>query len=109
MHAHTHTHTHTHTCTHARPSDADTPVQSVHSSSQGLFTLADTITTLRTRPAAATARSIANLCKDYCGVLTEESIRLNFVLIYELLDEVIDFGCVVHTLLRTLVLPVAAP
>lgn len=35
---------------------------------------------------------IANLCKDYCGVLTEESIRLNFVLIYELLDEVIDFG-----------------
>lgn len=37
---------------------------------------------------------IANLCKDYCGVLTEESIRLNFVLIYELLDEVIDFGSV---------------
>ena len=25
-------------------------------------------------------------------MLTEESIRLNFVLIYELLDEVIDFG-----------------
>jgi len=38
--------------------------------------------------------SIANLCKDYCGVLTEESIRLNFVLVYELLDEVIDFGYV---------------
>lgn len=35
---------------------------------------------------------IANLCKDYCGILTEESIRLNFVLVYELLDEVIDFG-----------------
>lgn len=35
---------------------------------------------------------IAGLCKDYCGVLNEEAIRLNFVLIYELLDEVVDFG-----------------
>lgn len=29
------------------------------------------------------------LFKDYCGVLNEESIRKNFVLIYELLDEVL--------------------
>ncbi|KAL5474709.1 hypothetical protein EMCRGX_G026694 [Ephydatia muelleri] len=35
---------------------------------------------------------IAGLCKDYCGLLNEEAIRLNFVLIYELLDEVLDFG-----------------
>jgi len=35
---------------------------------------------------------VSNLCKDYCGVLTEESIRLNFVLVYEILDEAIDFG-----------------
>lgn len=35
---------------------------------------------------------MANIIKDYCGVLTEESIRVNFVLIYELLDEVIDYG-----------------
>ena len=32
---------------------------------------------------------IAGLCKDYCGLLNEEAIRLNFVLIYELLDEVL--------------------
>ena len=32
---------------------------------------------------------IAGLCKDYCGILTEEAIRLNFALIYELLDEVL--------------------
>jgi AP-4 complex subunit mu-1 len=38
------------------------------------------------------AGRISNIFKDYCGVLTEESIRVNFVLIYELLDEVIDFG-----------------
>ena len=32
---------------------------------------------------------IAGLSKDYCGVLNEESIRLNFILVYELLDEVL--------------------
>eukprot|EP00163_Fabomonas_tropica_P016350 TRINITY_DN29362_c0_g1_i1.p1 TRINITY_DN29362_c0_g1~~TRINITY_DN29362_c0_g1_i1.p1 ORF type:complete len:440 (-),score=124.90 TRINITY_DN29362_c0_g1_i1:127-1446(-) len=35
---------------------------------------------------------LTKLFKDYCGVLSEESIRKNFVLIYELLDEIIDFG-----------------
>eukprot|EP00511_Aplanochytrium_stocchinoi_P006807 CAMPEP_0204823402 /NCGR_PEP_ID=MMETSP1346-20131115/1442_1 /ASSEMBLY_ACC=CAM_ASM_000771 /TAXON_ID=215587 /ORGANISM="Aplanochytrium stocchinoi, Strain GSBS06" /LENGTH=365 /DNA_ID=CAMNT_0051950013 /DNA_START=384 /DNA_END=1478 /DNA_ORIENTATION=+ len=30
--------------------------------------------------------------KDYCGVLSEEAIRKNFILIYELLDEVLDDG-----------------
>mmetsp|Transcript_21717 Transcript_21717/g.42674 ORF Transcript_21717/g.42674 Transcript_21717/m.42674 type:complete len:450 (-) Transcript_21717:38-1387(-) len=35
---------------------------------------------------------LAKLFKDYCGVLSEEAIRKNFVLIYELLDEVLDFG-----------------
>ena len=32
---------------------------------------------------------ISSLVKDYCGVLTEEGIRLNLALVYELLDEVI--------------------
>lgn len=31
----------------------------------------------------------ARVFKDYCGVLTEESIRKNFILLYELLDEMI--------------------
>jgi len=35
---------------------------------------------------------VANIIKDYCGVLNEESIRQNFVLLYELLDEIIDYG-----------------
>lgn len=30
--------------------------------------------------------------KDFCGVISEEAIRKNFVLIYEILDEIIDFG-----------------
>ena len=36
--------------------------------------------------------------RDYCGIINEESIRKNFVLIYEIIDEVIDYG---HTQLVT--------
>ncbi|XP_020586823.1 AP-4 complex subunit mu-like isoform X2 [Phalaenopsis equestris] len=35
---------------------------------------------------------IARIIKDYLGVLNEDSLRKNFVLVYELLDEIIDFG-----------------
>lgn len=38
---------------------------------------------------------LTRLCrvfKDYCGVLSEETLRKNFILCYELLDETIDFG-----------------
>eukprot|EP00850_Spirogloea_muscicola_P019681 SM000196S05373 [mRNA] locus=s196:246080:248219:+ [translate_table: standard] len=34
----------------------------------------------------------ARVAKDYLGVLSEESVRRNFVLVYELLDEMLDFG-----------------
>lgn len=30
--------------------------------------------------------------QDYCGSVGEDAVRKNFVLIYELLDEVIDYG-----------------
>jgi len=36
--------------------------------------------------------SIARVFKDYCGTLSEEAIRKNFILLYELLDEMMDFG-----------------
>lgn len=35
---------------------------------------------------------IAKVFKDYCGTLSEESIRKNFILLYELLDEMVDYG-----------------
>ena len=35
---------------------------------------------------------VIKVFRDYCGVLDEEAIRKNFILIYELLDEAIDFG-----------------
>jgi len=45
---------------------------------------------------------ITKVFKDYCGVLSEESIRTNFVLLYELLDEMMDFGYVQGTSTETL-------
>lgn len=35
---------------------------------------------------------IAKVFKDFCGVLNEESIRKNFILVYELLEEMLDYG-----------------
>lgn len=45
---------------------------------------------------------LTKVLKDYCGILTEESIRTNFILIYELLDEILDFGYVQGTSTETL-------
>jgi AP-4 complex subunit mu-1 len=35
---------------------------------------------------------LTKVFKDYCGILSEEAIRKNFILIYELLDEALDYG-----------------
>ena len=37
----------------------------------------------------STLDTLALLIKDYCGVVNEEAIRANYVIIYELIDEVI--------------------
>lgn len=37
-------------------------------------------------------KRISVIIRDYCGSLSEEAIRKNVVLIYELLDEVMDYG-----------------
>lgn len=37
------------------------------------------------------------LTKDYCGTLSEKSVRANFALIYELLDEMVDYGYIQTT------------
>lgn len=40
---------------------------------------------------------MTKIFKDFCGVLNEEAIRRNFVLIYEILDEILDGGYPQHT------------
>ena len=36
--------------------------------------------------------NLAKVVKDFCGVLNEEALRKNFVLVYEIIDEMLDFG-----------------
>lgn len=49
--------------------------------------------TLTNRPALLpSSLSSLQVFKDYFGELEEESIRDNFVVVYELLDETMDFG-----------------
>lgn len=40
---------------------------------------------------------IASVLRDYCGVLSEDAIRRNFILVYELLDEILDNGYIQGT------------
>uniref|UniRef100_A0A3P8WY45 AP-4 complex subunit mu-1 n=2 Tax=Cynoglossus semilaevis TaxID=244447 RepID=A0A3P8WY45_CYNSE len=40
---------------------------------------------------------LAALVTDYCGSLSEKSVQMNFALIYELLDEVVDYGYIQTT------------
>jgi len=46
-------------------------------------------------------RTSKRLFKDYCGLLTEEALRKNFVLIYELLDEALVTQTVLSCLFIT--------
>jgi len=36
--------------------------------------------------------NIINRIHDFCGGIDEELLRTNFVLVYELIDEIIDYG-----------------
>eukprot|EP01083_Nonionella_stella_P034064 93253_1 len=58
----------------------------------GLFLAATTIQNVAPSMVCELLHRFSRLFKDYCGVLSEESIRQNFALIYELLDEIIDHG-----------------
>ena len=35
---------------------------------------------------------ISKVISDLCGILNEDAVRKNFMMIYEILDEMIDFG-----------------
>ncbi|KAL2489002.1 AP-4 complex subunit mu [Forsythia ovata] len=63
----------------------------------GLLFVATTRNNLSPSLVLELLQRIARVIKDYLGVLSEESLRKNFVLVYELLDEVMDFGYVQTT------------
>ncbi|XP_074263586.1 AP-4 complex subunit mu-like [Silene latifolia] len=58
----------------------------------GLFFVATTRANVSPSLILELLQRISRVIKDYLGILSEESLRRNFVLVYELLDEMIDFG-----------------
>ncbi|XP_057177089.1 AP-4 complex subunit mu-1 [Triplophysa rosa] len=72
-------------------------LQFIHVRQGGLYWVAST----KTNPSPFTIieflNRLAALTKDYCGSLSEKSVRMNFALIYELLDEMVDYGYIQTT------------
>ncbi|XP_057676749.1 AP-4 complex subunit mu-1 isoform X2 [Corythoichthys intestinalis] len=73
-------------------------VHFVHVWQGGLYLVATT-TTADSPPFAIIEflNRLAALINDYCGSLSEKTVQMNFALIYELLDEMLDFGYVQST------------
>ncbi|WOL02775.1 AP-4 complex subunit mu-like [Canna indica] len=67
-------------------------VNYIHVKVAGLFFVATTRVNVSPSLVLELLQRIARVTKDYLGILNEDSLRKNFVLVYELLDEVIDFG-----------------
>nr|XP_015195806.1 PREDICTED: AP-4 complex subunit mu-1 isoform X4 [Lepisosteus oculatus] len=64
----------------------------IHIRQGGLYFVATTTANLSPFTVIEFLNRLAALIKDYCGSLSEKSVRMNFALIYELLDEMLDYG-----------------
>ncbi|CAA3001995.1 AP-4 complex subunit mu [Olea europaea subsp. europaea] len=72
-------------------------VNYIHVKVVGLLFVATTRNNLPPSLVLELLQRVARVIKDYLGILNEESLRKNCVLVYELLDEVIDFGYIQTT------------
>lgn len=62
----------------------------------GLYFVATTQQNVSAAYCLELLEQIIKVFKDFCGILSEESIRRNFTLIYEIIDEVLDCGYPQH-------------
>eukprot|EP00271_Cylindrocystis_brebissonii_P005862 TRINITY_DN18200_c0_g1_i2.p1 TRINITY_DN18200_c0_g1~~TRINITY_DN18200_c0_g1_i2.p1 ORF type:complete len:465 (-),score=75.64 TRINITY_DN18200_c0_g1_i2:341-1735(-) len=67
-------------------------VNYVHVKGSGLLFVATTRHNVSPSLVLELLQRIARVAKDYLGILNEDSLRKNFILVYELLDEMMDFG-----------------
>mmetsp|Transcript_3136 Transcript_3136/g.11306 ORF Transcript_3136/g.11306 Transcript_3136/m.11306 type:complete len:445 (+) Transcript_3136:251-1585(+) len=67
-------------------------VSYLHVKAAGLLVVATSRQNLCPSLVLELLQRIVRVVKDYCGVLNEDALRKNFVLVYELLDEMVDFG-----------------
>uniref|UniRef100_A0A7S2TGB3 MHD domain-containing protein n=1 Tax=Lotharella oceanica TaxID=641309 RepID=A0A7S2TGB3_9EUKA len=68
----------------------------------GIFFVLTSISNISPSMAMEFLLRVTKVFKDYCGIFTEESIRSNFILLYELLDEIMDYGVIQGTSSDTL-------
>ncbi|CAG9313095.1 unnamed protein product [Blepharisma stoltei] len=64
----------------------------LHIKRNGLYLVVTTLHNVSPSYAFDLLYRLVTVIKDFCGILTEESIRKNFVLVYEIIDEIIDYG-----------------
>ncbi|CAG9461511.1 unnamed protein product [Pedinophyceae sp. YPF-701] len=64
----------------------------IHLTTAGLHFLATTKFNVSATEVLELLHRLAVLLKDFCGVLSEEALRLNFSLCYEIVDEAVDMG-----------------
>ncbi|XP_039603304.1 AP-4 complex subunit mu-1 isoform X1 [Polypterus senegalus] len=69
----------------------------IHIRQGGLYFVATSKSNLSPFTVIEFLNRLAALIKDYCGALSEKTVRMNFALIYELLDEMMDYGYVQTT------------
>jgi len=81
----------------APPAFAVDGVNYLHLAAGGLTLLATTRANVSPSLVLELLARVAGIVRDCCGVLSEEAVRRNAVLVYELLDEAIDGGLPVAT------------
>uniref|UniRef100_A0A673CFQ2 Adaptor related protein complex 4 subunit mu 1 n=1 Tax=Sphaeramia orbicularis TaxID=375764 RepID=A0A673CFQ2_9TELE len=72
-------------------------LQFIHVRQGGLYWVATTTADSSPFTIIEFLNRLAALVKDYCGSLSEKMVQMNFALIYELLDEVVDYGYIQTT------------
>uniref|UniRef100_A0A1A7XI15 Adaptor-related protein complex 4, mu 1 subunit n=2 Tax=Iconisemion striatum TaxID=60296 RepID=A0A1A7XI15_9TELE len=76
---------------------SDRDLNFVHVRHGGLYWVATTTSDSSPFTIIEFLNRLTALVRDYCGGLSEKSIQMNFALIYELLDEVLDYGYIQTT------------
>ena len=66
----------------------------IHTTHHSLIFMCTTKDNLSPAYAVDFLYTVIRLIKDFCGTVSEDIIRKNFILLYEILDEMVDFGFV---------------
>ncbi|XP_064624165.1 uncharacterized protein LOC135485702 isoform X2 [Lineus longissimus] len=80
--------------THLLPLVSEDHVYFYHIKRNSIYFVATTKADVSSILVIETLTRLYHLCKDFCGLVSEESLRTNIILLYELLDDFMDNGYV---------------